>query len=195
MALPDYPKPPVRRLRVYAFDPHASTKLSTASFNVATIELPWEAPWEEDLRPGPVNDYLEVIDMRQYCTDLDAITTKELTEWRSAFQASLTELSTAAKTGLAAAQTALSDAIKADVADAKAAADEAKRAADAAKAASLPANLNLTIANAPGGEAVVTIDGNVAARGPERTFALANLTQGNHACALIYQPPQMARRK
>src|SRR6516164_275175 len=63
MATPDYPKPPVRRLRVYAFDPHASTKLNTASFNVATIELPWEAPWEDDLSSGPVNDYLEVIDV------------------------------------------------------------------------------------------------------------------------------------
>lgn len=59
----DYPKPPVRRLRVYAFDPHASTKLGTAGFNVATIELPWEAAWEEKLQPGPVNDYVEVIDV------------------------------------------------------------------------------------------------------------------------------------
>src|ERR1700730_15836690 len=63
MAALDYPKPPVRRLRVYAFDPHASTKLNTASFNVATIELPWEAAWEDELSPGPVNDYLEVIDV------------------------------------------------------------------------------------------------------------------------------------
>jgi len=118
---------------------------------------------------------------RQYCTDLDAIATKELTEWRGAFQTSLTELSSAAKTGLAAAQTALSDAVKADVADAKAAADEAKRAAEAAKAAVKPASLNLTVTNAPGGEAIVTIDGAVAARGPERTFAFANLTQGEHS--------------
>ena len=118
---------------------------------------------------------------RQYCTDLDAVATKELTEWRGAFQTSLTELSSAAKTGLAAAQTALSDAVKADVADAKAAAEEAKRAAEAAKAAATPASLNLTVANAPGGEAIVTIDGRVAARGLDRTFALANLAQGQHS--------------
>ena len=55
----DYPKPPVRRLRVYAFDPHASTKLDTVGFNMATIEL----PWEDDVLPGPVNAYLEVIDI------------------------------------------------------------------------------------------------------------------------------------
>jgi hypothetical protein len=118
---------------------------------------------------------------QQYCTDLEAIATKELTEWRGAFQTSLTELSSAAKTGLAAAQTALSDAVKADVADAKAAAEEAKRAAEAAKAAAKPASLNLTVANAPGGEAIVTIDGRIAARGPDRTFALASLAQGEHS--------------
>jgi hypothetical protein len=55
----DYPKPPVRRLRVCAFDPHASTKLDTVGFNMATIEL----PWEDDVLPGPVNEYLEVIDI------------------------------------------------------------------------------------------------------------------------------------
>jgi pyruvate/2-oxoglutarate dehydrogenase complex dihydrolipoamide acyltransferase (E2) component len=118
---------------------------------------------------------------RQYCTDLDAIATQELTEWRGAFQASITELSSAAKTGLAAAQTALGDAVKADAADAKTAAEEAKRAADAAKAAARPASLNLTIANTPGGEeAIVKIDDRIAAQGPERTFAVTNLTQGDH---------------
>lgn len=54
----DIPKPAVRRLRVYAFDPQASTKVDTAGFNVATIEL----PWEDGLEAGPVNEYLEVID-------------------------------------------------------------------------------------------------------------------------------------
>ncbi|MGH8430295.1 MAG: S8 family serine peptidase, partial [Solimonas sp.] len=48
----------MRRLRVYAFDPQASTKIDTAGFNVATIEL----PWEDDIKPGPVNEYLEVVD-------------------------------------------------------------------------------------------------------------------------------------
>jgi hypothetical protein len=118
---------------------------------------------------------------RQYCTDLDAIATKELTEWRGAFQASITKLSSAAKTGLAAAQTALGDAVTAAAADAKTAAEEAKRAADAAKAASRPASLNLTIANTPGGEeAMVTIDDWIATQGPERAFTIPNLAQGDH---------------
>ncbi|CCE97864.1 hypothetical protein SFHH103_03372 [Sinorhizobium fredii HH103] len=58
-----YPAPPMRRLRVYAFDPQASTRPETAGVNVATIKLPWEQSWEEELRPGPINDYLEVIDV------------------------------------------------------------------------------------------------------------------------------------
>lgn len=57
-----YDPPPVRRLRVYAFDPQASVQLETAAFNVATIQLPWETEHEAAPLPGPVNDYLEVID-------------------------------------------------------------------------------------------------------------------------------------
>lgn len=58
-----YPAPPMRRIRVYAFDPQASTMADSAAINVATIKLPWEQDWEEPLQPGPVNDYLEVIDI------------------------------------------------------------------------------------------------------------------------------------
>ncbi|MDB5685633.1 MAG: hypothetical protein JWR77_222 [Rhizorhabdus sp.] len=57
-----YDAPAIRRLRVYAFDPQASIQLETAAFNVATIQLPWETEHEAPLTPGPVNDYLEVID-------------------------------------------------------------------------------------------------------------------------------------
>ena len=59
---PDYPLPPVRRLRVYAFDPQASVELDTAIINDAIIKLPWEKRWEDPLEKGPVNDYLEVLD-------------------------------------------------------------------------------------------------------------------------------------
>ncbi|MFG1420292.1 gluzincin family metallopeptidase [Roseixanthobacter liquoris] len=58
-----YPTPALRRLRVYAFDPQASTRVETAGVNVAVISLPWEAEeLDEELSPGPVNTYLEVID-------------------------------------------------------------------------------------------------------------------------------------
>jgi hypothetical protein len=63
LPIEDYSRPPVRRLRVYAFDPQASTRIDTAGINVATIELAWESEREGELRPGPVNDYLEVIDV------------------------------------------------------------------------------------------------------------------------------------
>ena len=57
-----YPKPAMRRLRVYAFDPQASSDLDTASINDSVIQLPWETPWEKPVTPGPCGEYLEVID-------------------------------------------------------------------------------------------------------------------------------------
>jgi hypothetical protein len=59
---PPYPRPPARKLRVYAFDPQASKDLRTAMVNDAVISLPWEEAWEAPLTPGPVGEYLEVID-------------------------------------------------------------------------------------------------------------------------------------
>lgn len=52
------PAPVVRRLRVFAFDPSLGTRLSTSAFNEITVELPWEP-----LEPGPVGEYLEVVDV------------------------------------------------------------------------------------------------------------------------------------
>lgn len=58
-----YPVPAMRRFRVYAFDPLASTALDTAVLNDAVISLPWEESWEEPLTIGPSGEYLEVIDV------------------------------------------------------------------------------------------------------------------------------------
>ncbi|WP_374656750.1 hypothetical protein [Phenylobacterium sp.] len=58
----DYPTPAVRRFRVYAFDPLASTSLDTAVVNDAVIALPWEDPWETPLAIGPSGEYLQVVD-------------------------------------------------------------------------------------------------------------------------------------
>src|SRR4051812_43822202 len=57
-----YPRPAVRRLKGYAFDPQASVTLATAMINDFVIELPWEQRWESPLEVGPVNDYVEVVD-------------------------------------------------------------------------------------------------------------------------------------
>lgn len=52
------PVPTRRRLRVFATDPGDSSKLATSFVNLATIEVPWE-----NLEPGPVGDYVEVVDV------------------------------------------------------------------------------------------------------------------------------------
>jgi len=52
------PPPPFRRLRGYAFDPSLSLRLETASINHTVFET----PWENNLRPGPSGEYLEVVD-------------------------------------------------------------------------------------------------------------------------------------
>ena len=56
---PDVPAPPVRRLWVYARDPLLSNDMTF--FDLNEVELP--VPWEKDLKPGPVGEYLEVIDV------------------------------------------------------------------------------------------------------------------------------------
>jgi subtilisin family serine protease len=50
--------PPFRRLRVYAMDPSFSTRLGTAEINEVTLEI----PWEDELKPGPSGEYLNVTD-------------------------------------------------------------------------------------------------------------------------------------
>ncbi len=50
--------PEVRRLQAYGFDPSFSAKLDTVRLNRTTIEI----PWDPDLKPGPVGEYVEVID-------------------------------------------------------------------------------------------------------------------------------------
>ena len=52
------PAPPNRRLRAFAFDPILSTRIETYEINEVTIRLPWEA----EPAPGPVDDYVEVVD-------------------------------------------------------------------------------------------------------------------------------------
>jgi hypothetical protein len=56
--------PAERRLRVFAFDPSLGAQLETAVINEVTIRVPWERdPRGADvLAPGPVGEYLEVID-------------------------------------------------------------------------------------------------------------------------------------
>jgi len=50
---------PNRRLRVYALDPSVGKSLATMDVNETTLSV----PWDESLRPGPVGEYLEVVDV------------------------------------------------------------------------------------------------------------------------------------
>ncbi len=50
--------PPHRRLRVFAFDPTLSRRIETHDINEVTIKL----PWEDNLEPGPVDNYLQIVD-------------------------------------------------------------------------------------------------------------------------------------
>ncbi len=57
--LEDPTAPPVsRRLRALAFDPSLATRLETSELNQITLEV----QWEPDLEPGPVGEYVEVVD-------------------------------------------------------------------------------------------------------------------------------------
>ncbi|WP_372394251.1 S8 family serine peptidase [Azospirillum sp. HJ39] len=56
---PKEPPPPRRRLRTYALDPSVAKSLSSVAVNEAVLSVPWEEP----LHPGPVGEYLEVVDV------------------------------------------------------------------------------------------------------------------------------------
>jgi hypothetical protein len=56
---PPIPAPLTRRLRVFAFDPVLGLRVDTESLNETTLEI----PWEPDLQPGPVGEYIEVVDI------------------------------------------------------------------------------------------------------------------------------------
>lgn len=51
--------PPRRKIRVYAFDPILGTRVDTESINETTLDI----QWEPNLQPGPVGEYIEVVDV------------------------------------------------------------------------------------------------------------------------------------
>ena len=55
---PPVPQPPYRRLRIYAYDPGQATDPSLFDVSVANVTTQWEL-----LDPGPVGEYLEVVDV------------------------------------------------------------------------------------------------------------------------------------
>jgi len=53
-----YPDPVHRRLRIFSFDPAADISLETAGISRCEIQVPWEP-----VGPGPVGEYIEVVDL------------------------------------------------------------------------------------------------------------------------------------
>ena len=61
-AISDAPRS--RRLRVYAFDPSLAQQTDTADIQEIVIKVPWERdPVTGRLPPGPVGEYVEVVDI------------------------------------------------------------------------------------------------------------------------------------
>src|ERR1051325_6379415 len=59
------PEIPKRRLRVYALDPSIAKSLDSIAVKETVLSLPWDDKplAAESLRPGPVGEYLEVVDV------------------------------------------------------------------------------------------------------------------------------------
>lgn len=53
------PDPSFRSLRIFAFDPGLSAQFDSAGISEITLRI----PWEKDLQPGPVGEYIEVVDV------------------------------------------------------------------------------------------------------------------------------------
>jgi len=53
------PEPSLRTLRIFAFDPSVSSQFDNASIGTIAIQI----PWERELQPGPVGEYIEVVDV------------------------------------------------------------------------------------------------------------------------------------
>lgn len=52
------PEPLARKLRIFAFDPSVAAQFDTSGISEITIGVPWEG----GLLPGPVGEYIEVVD-------------------------------------------------------------------------------------------------------------------------------------
>lgn len=64
------PPPPCRRLRGYVFDPSVSTQLQYVDLSETTYTIPWESAAQ--LKPGPIGEYLEVVDPGETPIDLNS---------------------------------------------------------------------------------------------------------------------------
>ena len=120
-----------------------------------------------------------------FCTDLNKATSGELTEWRTEFLASLSELEAAAKQGSEDVTKQIREVVQAAekaAADAKVAAQEAaadaQAAAKSAEDAAKPGGVNLTVVGDFDDQVVISVDGVEAAKSHGKTIALERVPPG-----------------
>jgi hypothetical protein len=120
-----------------------------------------------------------------FCNDANKITTGELTEWRTEFLASLSELEAAAKKGTDDVTKQVQETVRAAenaATDAKAAAEkaaaDARAAAKTAEEANKPGALNLTLSGDFDDEVLVSVDDIEVARSRGKTIALERVVPG-----------------
>ncbi|MES0020229.1 hypothetical protein [Mesorhizobium sp. M0036] len=109
-----------------------------------------------------------------FCNDLNSTTTGELTDWRTEFMASVSELEQISKKGSEDTLKQMKDLAK----EAAAAAEQAKTAAKAADDATRPGNLNLAMTGDFDGEAIIFIDGVEVRRTTGKTVAVGPVKAG-----------------
>jgi hypothetical protein len=120
-----------------------------------------------------------------FCNDLNKVATGELTEWRTEFLASLSELESAAKKGSEDVTKQIQEALQAAeqaATDAKAAAEkaagDAKAAAKTAEEAAKPGAINLTLSGDFDDQVLISVDGIEVARSRGKAIALERLVPG-----------------
>jgi hypothetical protein len=120
-----------------------------------------------------------------FCNDLNKVATGELTEWRTEFLASLSELESVAKKGSEDVTKQIQEALHAAeqaATDAKAAAEkaagDAKAAAKTAEEAAKPGAINLTLSGDFDDQVLISVDGIEVARSRGKAIALERLVPG-----------------
>jgi len=120
-----------------------------------------------------------------FCNDLDKVATGELTEWRTEFLTSLSELEAAAKKGSEDATTQIQEVLKAAekaATDARATAEkaaaDARAAAKTAEEAGKPGALNLALSGDFDDQVFISVDGVEVARSSGKTIAIDRVVPG-----------------
>jgi hypothetical protein len=120
-----------------------------------------------------------------FCNDLDKVATGELTDWRTEFLASLSELEAAAKKGTQDVTTQIQEVLKAAekaATDARVAAEnaaaDARAAAKTAEDAGKPGALNLALSGDFDDQVLISVDGVEVARSSGKTIAIDRVAPG-----------------